>query len=313
LYGAGTANNYLGGGLAIGDTTALTGHNMRIFKSVGGATSAYGFANQTTFLSSVTTTGHGFATILSTQATAFNMSFLHHYRAQVSSFGAGSTIGTQVGFIADGTIIGATNNYAFQGAIGNGTGNWNLYMSGTADNYLAGKLVIGTTTVSTFALDVNGTARVSGATTLSGAVAINSTNVSTGYALFVNGVTGLVALTLSDELTIGENFAIKNNGSQTIDIDANNNSTNAIFRVTCNAQANELFRVNESGNFMLGTVTEIASAKLVVTSTTQGFLPPRMTTTQKNAIGTPAAGLVVYDTDTNKLCCYNGTSWNDLF
>jgi len=38
-----------------------------------------------------------------------------------------------------------------------------------------------------------------------------------------------------------------------------------------------------------------------------------MTTTQKNAISSPAAGLVVYDTDTNKLCCYNGTSWNDLF
>ena len=177
----------------------------------------------------------------------------------------------------------------------------------------AGRLLLGTTSEGTFLLDVNGTARVSGATTLAGVVAVNSTNVSTGYALFVNGIIGATGLTLSDELTIGENFAIKNNGSQTIDIDANNNSTNAIFRVTCNGTANELFRVNESGNFMVGTVTEIPSAKLVVTSTTQGFLPPRLTTTQKNAISSPAAGLVVYDTDTNKLCCYNGTSWNDLF
>jgi len=56
-----------------------------------------------------------------------------------------------------------------------------------------------------------------------------------------------------------------------------------------------------------------SSAQLDVSSTTKGFLPPRMTTTQKNAISSPAAGLVVYDTDTNKLCCYNGTSWNDLF
>lgn len=55
------------------------------------------------------------------------------------------------------------------------------------------------------------------------------------------------------------------------------------------------------------------SAQLEVASTTKGFLPPRMTTTQKNAISTPAAGLMVYDTDTNKLCCYNGTTWNDLF
>ena len=62
-----------------------------------------------------------------------------------------------------------------------------------------------------------------------------------------------------------------------------------------------------------GAVNPVASAQLEVVSTTKGFLPPVMTTTQKNAIATPAAGLVVYDSTTNKLCCYNGSSWNDLF
>jgi hypothetical protein len=55
------------------------------------------------------------------------------------------------------------------------------------------------------------------------------------------------------------------------------------------------------------------SAILEINSTTQGVLFPRMTTTQKNAIASPAAGLVVYDSTTNKLCCYNGSTWNDLF
>jgi len=55
-----------------------------------------------------------------------------------------------------------------------------------------------------------------------------------------------------------------------------------------------------------------ASAMLDIRSTTRGFLPPRMTTTQKNAI-TAVAGLVVYDSTINKLCCYNGSTWNDLF
>jgi hypothetical protein len=55
------------------------------------------------------------------------------------------------------------------------------------------------------------------------------------------------------------------------------------------------------------------SALIEMQSTTKGFLPPRMTTTQKNAISSPAAGLVVYDNTTNKLCCYNGSTWNDLF
>ena len=57
----------------------------------------------------------------------------------------------------------------------------------------------------------------------------------------------------------------------------------------------------------------VASAIVEMRSTTKGFLPPRMTTTQKNAISSPAAGLVVYDETTNKLACYNGTTWNDLF
>lgn len=56
-----------------------------------------------------------------------------------------------------------------------------------------------------------------------------------------------------------------------------------------------------------------ASAQFEVVSTTGGILFPRMTTTQKNAIASPAAGLVVYDSTTNKLCCYNGSTWNDLF
>jgi hypothetical protein len=67
-----------------------------------------------------------------------------------------------------------------------------------------------------------------------------------------------------------------------------------------------------TGN-VFGSASRIGSALLQVDSTTQGFLPPRMTTTQKNAIATPAAGLVVYDNTTNKLQCYNGSTWNDLF
>lgn len=52
-----------------------------------------------------------------------------------------------------------------------------------------------------------------------------------------------------------------------------------------------------------------ASAILQASSTTKGFLPPVMTTTQKNAIATPASGLQVYDTTLNQMSYYNGTSW----
>ena len=67
-----------------------------------------------------------------------------------------------------------------------------------------------------------------------------------------------------------------------------------------------------TGNVAINTTTDVASSKLTIESTTQGFLPPRMTTTQKNAIGTPATGLVVYDTTLNKLCVRTASAWETI-
>jgi hypothetical protein len=47
----------------------------------------------------------------------------------------------------------------------------------------------------------------------------------------------------------------------------------------------------------IGTTTPHASAKLDITSVDKGFLPPRMTSSQRDAIPSPAAGLMVYQTD----------------
>lgn len=55
-----------------------------------------------------------------------------------------------------------------------------------------------------------------------------------------------------------------------------------------------------------------ASAALDITSTTKGFLPPRMTATQRNAIASPTSGLIIYNYTTNKLQVYAAGSWVDL-
>ena len=59
----------------------------------------------------------------------------------------------------------------------------------------------------------------------------------------------------------------------------------------------------------IGTITPNSSAELDVTSTTKGFLPPRMTQTQRDAIASPAIGLQIYNTTTNTTDFYNGTIW----
>lgn len=64
--------------------------------------------------------------------------------------------------------------------------------------------------------------------------------------------------------------------------------------------------------FAIGTNSVNASAAFQVNSTTKGILLPVMTTTQKNAISSPAEGLIVYDLTEHKPYVYNGTSWESL-
>jgi hypothetical protein len=65
------------------------------------------------------------------------------------------------------------------------------------------------------------------------------------------------------------------------------------------------------GAVITGGTSIDASAQLQVDSTTKGVLFPRMTTTQKNAISSPATGLVIFDTTLGKLCVYSST-WQTI-
>jgi uncharacterized protein (TIGR02145 family) len=65
-------------------------------------------------------------------------------------------------------------------------------------------------------------------------------------------------------------------------------------------------------NVGIGTTTPAASAVLDLNSTTKGFLPPRMTTAERNLIVTPATGLVIFNTSTNSLETKNSSGWVSL-
>jgi len=63
-------------------------------------------------------------------------------------------------------------------------------------------------------------------------------------------------------------------------------------------------------NVGIGSSTPDSSSILELKSKTQGFLPPRMSSSERDAINLPATGLVIYNTTINGLEYYNGTSWN---
>lgn len=65
-------------------------------------------------------------------------------------------------------------------------------------------------------------------------------------------------------------------------------------------------------NVGIGTTSPNASALLDLSSTTRGFLLPRVTTTQMFAIQNPANGLMVFNTTYSQLYHYDGSSWRSI-
>ena len=66
-------------------------------------------------------------------------------------------------------------------------------------------------------------------------------------------------------------------------------------------------------NVGIGTTTPAPSALLDISSTTKGFLPPRMTIAQRDGITSPVAGLQIWCIDCNALQVYDGTFWQNIY
>lgn len=69
---------------------------------------------------------------------------------------------------------------------------------------------------------------------------------------------------------------------------------------------------NSDGRFSVGTIAPDTSAKLEVSSFNKGVLLPRLTGEQQASIGSPATGLIVYNTDSLAFVYYDGTSWRKM-
>jgi hypothetical protein len=132
---------------------------------------------------------------------------------------------------------------------------------------------------------------------LSGGGDISTTRtltLDTGSAHFNGGV----KKKLNAEGVISGSVTITSTSQGTLTYSVNGVSTNVDLGVE--ATDNVKF-----GSAIIGGSTLDASAVLQVDSTTKGFLPPRMTATQRAAISSPATGSIVYQTDGS----YTVESW----
>lgn len=88
--------------------------------------------------------------------------------------------------------------------------------------------------------------------------------------------------------------------------------TGTLFQVWGAATTRMLY--SYQGNLVLGTdiSNQVSTAILQLHSTTKGFLLPRQTTTERNAISVPANGLQIYNTTTNTIDLYQSAAWQQL-
>lgn len=143
LYLDGTALNFLRGNTAVGANGPQDGIAFYISTASGDTTGAsqYGVFNNPTFSTAATSEGIGIYSAPATVASAFTQSYQAAFLAS-SVKGAGSTITTWVGYDTHAITTGDTT-IGFRGVIAAGTNRYNLYMGGTAWNYLAGNTSIG--------------------------------------------------------------------------------------------------------------------------------------------------------------------------
>jgi len=247
----------------------------------------------------------GFRIDVPVNPTAGTVNLTNVYGVNQISVGFGNSTGTATatqwfGAYFGGPVVGTngtiTNLYgvylAAPTVTGTVTNRYGIYQADTAGtNYFAANVGIGTTSP-TSALDVSG--KITAVKGSSGGITIGDVSTNSNSVLRMQGTSA------------GKNWQIANN-LNVAGLEFTPSTTNGGTTFTTPAVA-----IDSSGNVGIGTTSPNASAILDAQSTTKGVRFPNMTTTQKNAISSPAAGLVVFDTTLSKLAVYSGAAWQTI-
>lgn len=160
------------------------------------------------------------------------------------------------------------------------------------------------TTSATTALLVENSAATASLTVLdNGTVSVGTSN--TGVIMKNNG--GYPSLAFWESIA---RWTIQREGSDVLNFVPNTTHVHGVISFVPGVYTGGVAIGNDT--YQHASQLKPASAVLSLYAEAQGFLQPRLSTSQKNAIATPATGLQVYDSTLNKNNLYNGTSWLNI-
>ena len=227
------------------------------------------------------------------------------------------------------------------------TANWSDYQASFGQSGQGGRIVLLRGNDGNTGLMIGASAAGATQMDIRAANVLNITSVGSGVILSTTAANGTINISATSptagliDFQTGANKRLRINTDGTIIVDKSGTMTSAGYdfdvlgtaRVTGGLTLNDatitkgtggsfIFpaalsvsgSVVASGSFNLfGGGTTESSAVITVNSTSKGFLPPRMTSSQRTAISSPATGLIVYQTDgTEGVYVNTSTGWKQL-
>lgn len=239
-------NGYMGVGGAPGASTAIT-----VAPTALTGTLQYGVSSQPTGTSAATNSIIAFDAFAQVANAVFTVNNVYGLSVRAGSKGASATATNWHGIqIADQTQ--GTNNYGITSLVSSGANKWNIYASGTAANYFAGKALVGTTTDQDGRLIIRST----GNTYANSAVAIVD-SANTTKLQMLQTTSGFFYMTVNgtDDFVLKPTESVFNESGADID-----------FRVESDTNTHALFV--DAGNSRVGIGTNSPVSVLDVAGTT---------------------------------------------
>jgi hypothetical protein len=310
LGDASTDTVTVNGTMGVGGTNSFPAqYGAHIKNSALTGTNIYGAVSEVTGPATATVSINAFSSVPTTSANAFTVGIVRGFQAINAIKGVGSTITNQHGvWVADQTE--GTNNFGITSLVSSGTNKWNIYASGTAANYFAGDVLIGTSSAAAYVyssgrIQLAGTTEASSVTSLarfsanSGSPILNFAK-SRGASVGANTVVqsgddlGLLAFVGADGTNYIEAARIRAQVDGTPG--TNDMPGRLVFSTTADGASSptERMRLDSAGNLGLGVTPSAWVGTNVI---------------EVSRLGTSIAAFSANNSYFTSNAYYNGTNW----